>query len=139
MIKKLNYILIAEDDEDDQLLLLSAFREISHDSELVFVGNGIELLDYFRKIDEGQVAGLPSLLIVDLNMPKKNGREAIKELLDKEYFDKFPTIIFSTTGNELERSRCRDLGIHDFYVKPSNFQSLKQIVVTFRQKAGLMN
>ena len=130
-----HYILIAEDDEDDQLLLVSAFNEVHNNAMLVFVENGIELIDHFRRFDEGSIPRLPSLLIVDLNMPKKNGREAIKELVEKDYFRDFPTIIFSTTGNELERDRCRELGISDFFVKPSNFVRLKQMVTQFKDIA----
>ena len=129
------YILIAEDDEDDQFLLLSAFKEISEETTLVFVENGIELLEYFKKFDDGTVNALPSLLIVDLNMPKKNGKEAIKELIDKNYFRSFPTIVFSTTGNEIEKSRCKELGIDDFFVKPSNYDSLLSIVSQFKALA----
>ena len=131
------YILIAEDDEDDQFLLLSAFKEISEETELVFVENGIELIDYFKKFDEGTVNSLPSLLIVDLNMPKKNGKEAIRELIDKNYFRSFPTIVFSTTGNEIEKSRCKELGIDDFFVKPSNYDSLLSIVTQFKAMAAV--
>lgn len=136
-MSKSNYILIAEDDEDDQFLLISAFKEISEEVELIFVENGIELLDHFKKFDEGLIRDLPSLMIVDLNMPKKNGKEAIRELLDKPYFRSFPTIIFSTTGNEMEKSRCRELGIDDFFVKPSNYESLLSIVSQFKQMAQL--
>jgi DNA-binding response OmpR family regulator len=128
-----NYILIAEDDEDDQFLLISAFKEILSDVELIFVENGIELINHFKKFDQGLVTKLPSLMIVDLNMPKKNGKEAIKELLDKSYFRNFPTIVFSTTGNEIEKSRCRELGIDDFFVKPSNYNSLLNIVSHFKE------
>jgi len=129
----INYILIAEDDEDDQFLLVSAFKEVLNDVELIFVENGIELINHFKKYDQGLITTLPSLMIVDLNMPKKNGKEAIKELLDKPYFRSFPTIIFSTTGNEIEKSRCRELGIDDFFVKPSNYNSLLSIVSHFRE------
>ncbi len=129
------YILIAEDDEDDQFLLISAFKEISDDIELVFVENGIELLNYFKKIEDGLVKSLPALLVVDLNMPKKNGKEAIGELMYKDYFRSFPTIVFSTTGNELEKNRCRDLGINDFFVKPSNYDGLLSIVSQFKEMA----
>lgn len=129
------YILIAEDDEDDQFLLVSAFKEISEDTQLIFVENGIELTDYFKKFDEGSINTLPSLLIVDLNMPKKNGKEAIKELIDKNYFRSFPTIVFSTTGNEIEKNRCKELGIDDFFVKPSNYESLLSIVSQFNAMA----
>jgi CheY-like chemotaxis protein len=129
------YILIAEDDEDDQLLLGSAFREVASDRDLVFVANGIELIEHFKKFDKGLIRQLPSLLIVDLNMPRKNGREAISELIDKDYFRNFHTVIFSTTGNELEKSRCRELGIDHYVVKPSNYVTLLDIVAGFRDLA----
>lgn len=131
----LTYILIAEDDEDDQFLLISAFKEISKDIPLVFVENGIELINHFKKFDDGLVTDLPSLLIVDLNMPKKNGKEALKELVQKTYFRSFPTIIFSTTGNELEKKRCQELKIDDFYVKPSNYSGLLNVVSRFKEIA----
>jgi CheY-like chemotaxis protein len=129
------YILIAEDDEDDQFLLSSAFKELSSLLDLVFVENGFELLDHFRRVDEGEVGALPSLLIVDLNMPKKNGREAIAELTKKDYFKRFPTVIFSTTGNQMEKERCSQLGIDDFIVKPSNYNALLGIVKQFQKMA----
>lgn len=128
----ISYILIAEDDEDDQFLLSSAFNEVLNDIRLIFVENGIELINHFKKFEQGLVE-LPSLMIVDLNMPKKNGKEAIKELVDKSYFRSFPTIIFSTTGNEMEKSRCKELGIDDFFVKPSNYNSLLNIVSHFKE------
>lgn len=129
------YILIAEDDEDDQFLLSSAFKEISGDTQLVFVENGIELIEHFKKFDDGQVGHLPALLIVDLNMPKKNGKEAIRELIQKNYFRSFKTIIFSTTGNEIEKSKCKDMGINDFFVKPSDYSSLLNVVTEFKKMA----
>ena len=131
------YILIAEDDEDDQFLISSAFKEVSGDVSLIFVENGIELIDHFSKFDAGVISSLPSLLIVDLNMPRKNGKEAISELKNKDYFNSFPTIIFSTTGNEIEKNKCRDLGINDFFVKPSDYNVLLTIVSKFRQLAEL--
>ena len=131
---RINYILIAEDDEDDQYLLSSAFKEIESGIELVFVQNGIELLSHFTRVDEGKF-DLPSLLVVDLNMPKKNGKEAIRELVTKAYFKNFPTIIFSTTGNELERTRCAELGISEYFVKPSNYRTLLQVVSRFQELA----
>lgn len=129
------YILIAEDDEDDQLLLVSAFNEVDNRHELVFVANGIELVEHFRKFDQGIIGQLPSLLIVDLNMPRKNGQEAIKELIDREYFRNFHTVIFSTTGNENEKTRCRELGVNDYVVKPSNYSGLLEVVARFRDLA----
>ncbi len=130
-----SYILIAEDDEDDQFLLISAFKEVAPNCELIFVQNGIELLDHFFKYDEGEVNTLPALLIVDLNMPKKNGKEALEELVRRQYFKDFRTLVFSTTANDIEKQRCSALGVKDFFVKPSNYSSLLSIVRDFSQLA----
>lgn len=127
------YILIAEDDPDDQLLLRSAFKELPVSPDLVFVENGIELISYFNNVIDVPDGVLPDLLIVDLNMPRKNGREAIRELVNRRLFWSFPTIIFSTTGNEIDRSRCRELGINDYFVKPSNFHQLVSMVNQFME------
>ncbi len=127
-----DYILIAEDDEDDQFLLKSAFNEINYSIDLIFVSNGIDLLNHFKKFDSGIISKLPSLLVVDLNMPKKNGKEAIKELSVKEYFKDFSTIIFSTTSNDAEKNKCKELGVNDFFVKPSNYKDLIKVVSTFK-------
>lgn len=134
MIK--DYILIAEDDEDDQFLLKSAFGEIDCDIDLLFVNNGIDLLNHFREFDNGTISRLPLLLVVDLNMPKKNGKEAIRELSARSYFRDFTTIVFSTTSNDAEKNRCRELGVNDFFVKPSNYKDLIEVVNTFKTMAG---
>lgn len=130
-----DYILIAEDDEDDQFLLQSAFKEINYNIDLVFVNNGIALLNHFKEIDNGTISKLPLLLVVDLNMPKKNGKEAIKELSAKHYFKAFSTIVFSTTSNDTEKNKCRELGVNDFFVKPSNYKDLISLVNTFKKLA----
>lgn len=130
-----DYILIAEDDEDDQFLLKSAFGETEYNVDLVFVNNGIDLLNHFSKVDNGSISRLPLLLVVDLNMPKKNGKEAIRELSAKAYFKDFTTIIFSTTSNDAEKNRCRELGVNDFFVKPSNYKDLIEVVNTFKSMA----
>ncbi len=130
-----DYILIAEDDEDDQFLLRSAFNEINYSIDLVFVSNGIDLLNHFKEFDNGSISKLPSLLVVDLNMPKKNGKEAIKELSSKAYFKNFSTIVFSTTSNDTEKNKCKELGVNDFFVKPSNYKDLIDVVSTFKSIA----
>lgn len=131
------YILIAEDDEDDQFLMRLAFTEADRDVRIEFVDNGIELLNYFGKIEEGSVKDFPALLIVDLNMPRKNGQEALKELCLKNYFSKIPVIVFSTTGNELERIRCREIGVENYFVKPADFRQLVNMASRFVNIAGL--
>ena len=130
-----NYILIAEDDEDDRFLLKLAFTEAKANNTLVFVQNGIELLGFFDETGKVHELGLPALLIVDLNMPKKNGSEAIRELSEKNLLRDFPTVVFSTTVNDFERSRCEEMGITNFFVKPSDFSQLVFLASRFVEMA----
>ncbi len=70
--------------------------------------------------------------MVDLNMPKKNGTEAIKELSLKK---NFATIIFTTSNNDIEKNKCKELGVNDFFVKQSNFEKLIELVKIFKALA----
>jgi CheY-like chemotaxis protein len=133
-----NYILIAEDDEDDRMLLRSAFEETSQEIKLVFVQNGIELLTHFNRVEEGLIQEWPSLLVLDLNMPKKNGKEALTELRDKKYFANFKTVIFSTTNNEAEKDGYKEFGVSDYFVKPTGYKALLDIVLNFKRLAGII-
>lgn len=135
-MSKPGYILIAEDDEDDRFLMKLAFNEASGNARIEFVQNGIELLKHFNRFETGELHDLPSLVIVDLNMPKKNGRDALKELYAREYFNGIPVVVFSTTGNEMERDRCRELGIENYFVKPSNYKQLVTLAGRFAGMAG---
>lgn len=131
-----SYILIAEDDEDDRMLLKSAFVETSENIKLIFVENGVDLIDHFNQIENGSIENLPSLLVLDLNMPKKNGKEVLAELKEKEYFSLFKTVIFSTTSCESEKSTCTDYGIAGYFVKPTGYKALLEIVNNFKMLAG---
>ena len=71
-------------------------------------------------------------------MPRKNGKEAIRELMNKTYFGSFKTIVFSTTGNEIEKMKCREMGINDFFVKPSDYTTLLNVVTEFKKMARIV-
>jgi len=133
-----NYILIAEDDEDDRMLLTAAFEETSQEIKLVFVQNGIELLTHFNQVEQGLIQSWPSLLVLDLNMPKKNGKETLTELQDKTYFAKFKTVIFSTTNSEVEKNKYKEFGVSDYFVKPTGYKALLDIVLNFKRLSGLL-
>lgn len=127
------FILIAEDDADDRFLLQSAFEENGFTDELYFVENGVELLEYLNK----QVAGegaykMPWFIFLDLNMPKKDGREVLKEIKQNELFKNIPVIVFSTTNNEQEMRRCYELGANSYITKPNSFEGLIKTVATLR-------
>lgn len=118
-------ILIAEDDADDRFLLQTALEETRSEEKIKFVENGIELLNYLADLKEvkGEIP-YPKFILLDLNMPKMDGRETLKILKSNNEFKKIPVIIFSTTKNEMEVRRCYDSGANTYVVKPVNFDSL---------------
>ena len=120
-------ILIAEDDADDRFLLKKAFEENGIMENLEFVNNGVQLMDYLKKIAESNLV-LPSLILLDLNMPLKSGKIALKEIKEDELFKKIPVIVFSTSGNETVIDSCYALGANTYIVKPISFEKLLEVI-----------
>jgi len=81
-LKQKLFILVAEDDSDDRFLLQTAFKEKGYDDRVEFVENGVELLEFLAKIQENKTGNnsYPYFILLDLNMPKKDGREVLKEI-----------------------------------------------------------
>jgi CheY-like chemotaxis protein len=128
-------ILIAEDDADDRYLLQTAFSEIGFPDQIDFVENGIEVFTYLDNIytsSNMEVKALPGFILLDLNMPKKDGREVLKELKQHPVFKKIPVIVFTTTKNEIEIKRCYELGANSYVVKPITFDALLKVVENIR-------
>jgi CheY-like chemotaxis protein len=127
------FILIAEDDSDDRFLLQAAFSENGEQETLAFVENGIELLDFLNSIAESNDdSAYPELIILDLNMPKKSGKEVLAELKQHAVYKKIPVIIYTTTRNELEIKKCYELGANTYIVKPISFEGLREVVSAIR-------
>ena len=126
-------ILIAEDDADDRFLLQAAFTENGFKDKLLFVENGVELVDYLIKLSQsGKNTKMPRFILLDLNMPKKDGREVLKEIKQNIAFKKIPVIVFSTTNNEQEMRRCYELGANSYITKPNSFENLIKTVAALR-------
>lgn len=125
------YILIGEDDADDRFLLQAAFEENGFTDRLQFVENGVELLQFLREQATTGTA-FPRFVLLDLNMPKKDGREVLRELKSDPAFSAIPVIIFSTTNNEQEMRRCYELGANSYITKPNSFDSLLRTVSALR-------
>lgn len=130
------FILIAEDDADDRFLLQAAFQENGFKDRLQFVDNGVELMEFLTSIPqtEGSISSLslPKFILLDLNMPKKDGREVLKEIKQHPDLKKIPVVIFSTTNNEQEMRRCYELGANSYITKPNSFEHLLKIVANLR-------
>jgi two-component system response regulator len=118
-------ILIAEDDADDRFLLETAFAENGFADTIEFVENGVEVINYLRGLAGN---AYPSFILLDLNMPKKNGREVLQEIKEHPDLKNIPVVIFTTTKNETEINRCYELGANSYVVKPYSFELLLTVI-----------
>lgn len=124
-------ILMADDDVDDRLLAKDALTECRLANDLHFVENGEELLDYLRH--RGKFANLanspsPGLILLDLNMPKKDGREALKEIKADPELRKIPVVVLTTSKADTDIGRIYELGANSFISKPVSFDSLVEVM-----------
>jgi CheY-like chemotaxis protein len=113
----------------------TAFAESGYEDQLAFVENGVELLDYLRNLqpqNTSEPPQLPGFILLDLNMPKKDGREVLKEIKEDPRFKKIPVIVFTTTKNENEVNRCYELGANTYVVKPVGFELLVKTIEDIR-------
>lgn len=120
-------ILIADDDADDRELIKAAFDENSTQHQINFVENGEELLLYLKR--DGQYADetlhpLPHIILLDLNMPKKDGREALKEIKADTLFKSIPVIILTTSMEEKDITTSYELGVNSYIIKPVTYSGL---------------
>src|SRR4249920_3039389 len=128
------HILIAEDDSDDRYLFQTAFAEKGIKDSIEFVHDGVELIQYLEKLEEmkAKESSLPYFILLDLNMPKKDGKEVLGYIKQHPLFKKIPVIVFTTTKNENEIRQCYELGANTYVVKPSSFDSLMKILESIR-------
>lgn len=124
-------ILMAEDDEDDRFFMKDVVNVLQWKGGLQFVGDGEELLDYLRnqgKFSNPALSPRPSLILLDLNMPKMDGRQALLEIRTDPLLKDIPIIIWTTSDMEEDRSLCLQAGAQDFRTKPDNFRELEKAV-----------
>jgi two-component system response regulator len=124
---------MADDDADDRLLTKEAFEASRLANELKFVENGVELLDYLYrrgKFSDPASSPRPSIILLDLNMPKKDGREVLAEIRKDPAFSHIRIIILTTSKAEEDIYRTYDLGATSYITKPVTFSSMVDVVQT---------
>jgi len=127
---------MADDDEDDCQLTKEAWEENRLANELRFVKDGEELLDYLQH--RGQYSDLadsplPRLILLDLNMPKKDGREALREIKASPELRRIPIVVLTTSKAEEDIYRSYDLGASSYITKPVTFEGLVEAVQHLEQ------
>ena len=133
---KPNIILMAEDDSDDRLLVKDAIAECHWEGQVHFVENGEELLDYLSrrgKYSQPGSAPRPGLILLDLNMPRKDGREVLRELKADSDLRRIPVVVLTTSQAHTDIERMYELGANTFISKPVQFEALVNVMRSLGQ------
>jgi CheY-like chemotaxis protein len=129
-------ILMADDDSDDRQLTREALEDARLINDIRFVENGEELMDYLHR--RGKFAPpaetpRPGLILLDLNMPRKDGREVLKELKQDPELRSIPVVVLTTSKSDEDIYRSYDLGVNSYIVKPVTFEALVDILQTLEK------
>ena len=128
-------ILMADDDADDREMTQEAMAEARLVNELRFVVDGEDLMDYLNRrgayADGGIDAPTPGIILLDLNMPRKDGREALAEIKADPVLRQIPVVVLTTSRAEEDVFRTYDLGVNSFITKPVTFAGLVEVMHTF--------
>jgi CheY-like chemotaxis protein len=133
---KMITILLADDDPDDRQLTRDAFAQNRLANELHTVEDGEELMDYLHrrgKHENLKNKALPGLILLDLNMPRKDGREALKEIKADPILRRIPIVVLTTSKAEEDILRSYDLGVNSYVTKPVTFKSLVELIKVLGQ------
>ena len=124
-------VLVADDDPEDRMLIEDAFEESRLANPLEFVVDGEDLLDYLHRrngYSDPSSSPRPGLILLDLNMPRKDGREALKEIKSDPDLRQIPIVVMTTSRAEEDVLRTYDLGVNSFITKPVTFEGLVEVV-----------
>ncbi len=128
-------ILLADDDPDDRMLAAEALAEAEVSNQLICVEDGAELLDYL--MGSGAFADdpppLPGLILLDLNMPRVDGREALAKIKSDSALRRIPVVVLTTSQAEEDVFRTYDLGVNSFITKPISFDELVAVMALLGQ------
>jgi DNA-binding response OmpR family regulator len=117
-------VFIVDDDADDRESIRDAFLENKHNQEFVFMKSGDQLIDHLFSDSK---ASKPVVILLDLNMPGKNGKDVLKEIKANKDLYPIPVIVLTTSSSEQEKALSYDLGANCFLTKPDSFRELVDI------------
>lgn len=129
-------ILIADDDAEDRMLILDALKESHLKNNIQYVENGEELIQYLQnkgKYSDENKYPIPGIILLDLNMPKKDGREALKEIKSNDKLKNIPIIILTTSKAEEDVLKTYNLGANSFITKPVTFLAMVEVMNTLKK------
>ena len=121
-------ILLVEDSEEDIDFTRKALQKGKIHNELNVVKDGVEALKYLRALDKYEGRSLPDIILLDLNLPKKDGREVLGEVKMDDTLKQIPVIVLTTSKAEEDILRTYDMGVNSFVTKPVTFEGLVDMV-----------
>ncbi|MEJ2725715.1 MAG: response regulator [Deltaproteobacteria bacterium] len=124
-------VLMAEDDADDRLLIEEAFSQLESPGDVRFVQDGEELMHYLRregKYADPGVSPRPALILLDLNMPRKDGREALLEMKADPDLQEIPVVVWTTSNEPWDKIQSRKAGASTYLTKPASYDDLLSAV-----------
>lgn len=122
-IKKGSLLFITDDDSDDREFVIDALRKFGFQGRFTEFGNGQELYDYLKS----HLNDCPDLILLDLNMPVKNGYETLRELKANVHFDSIPVVILTASPNKEDEKWCLKMGCDHFETKPLTLEGYKAL------------
>ena len=122
-------ILMVDDDEEDCMLLSDAFEELGYGSCMHYEENGEEAIRYLEQCLAGNT--LPGMIVLDLNMPKLNGKQTLQHIKNVDALKAIPVIIYSTSLNPKEKEDCLAMGAHSYVIKPSSYKESVETASSF--------
>jgi CheY-like chemotaxis protein len=131
MSQALVTVLIVDDDDDDRLMMRDAFRDSGLHNPLQFAVDGEEMFDYLRRqgrFTDRPASARPGLILLDLNMPRKDGREALRELKLDPSLSHIPVVVLSTSRSPDDVALCYQNGANSFLSKPDSYVALLDLV-----------
>lgn len=120
------YILMADDDDDDSLFMIAAFKAVGLMGATRRVNNGVEIILNLKKIIHSG-SQLPALIILDLNMPQKDGKDVLKIIRSDKRLKEIPIIIYSTSNTRSDILESYRLGCNGYIVKPNSYREIERI------------
>ena len=123
-MSKIDLLLLIDDDSDDQHVFAEALSEIDDSINLFTASNGLEALEALRQT----TSRLPDLIFLDLNMPKMNGKQFLKEIKSEPNLQDIPVVIYTTSSANADKEETLDLGAISFIVKPDSYGGVCQAI-----------
>ena len=129
-------LLVADDDYDNFILTMDALREAGMDCELYWVKDGVELMDYLLRrgpYEDASHAPMPNLILLDLNMPRKNGHQALKEIKAHPVLAEIPVVVLTVSDIKEDMEKSLALGASSYVNKPKSFERLVEFMKVLKK------